>query len=83
MTTSTDAVLTPQPREGVRLRHPVFDMAPFSLPSSFWKPSYRRGSVWLEHLPFCFWTIEASRPASVVVTGEGFRILRCARRRSD
>lgn len=69
MRTSTNAVSArPTVKDG-RLHQPVFDMAPFSLPSSFWKPSHRRGSPWLEHLPFCSWAIEAGRPASVVVTG--------------
>ena len=69
MRTSTNAVLAPPTVERGRLHQPVFDMAPFSLPSSFWKPSHTRGSPWLEHLPFCSWAVEASRPASVVVTG--------------
>lgn len=58
-----------RPREGERVRNPVFDMAPFALPSAFWSPSYVRGSMWLEHLPFCFWAIEAARPATVVTVG--------------
>lgn len=56
-------------RNGARLLNPVFDMAPFALPSAFWSPSYTRGSLWLEHLPFCFWTVEAARPSMMVITG--------------
>ncbi|NLC60368.1 MAG: hypothetical protein GX761_03670 [Gammaproteobacteria bacterium] len=47
----------------------MFDMAPFALPSAFWNPSYTRGSLWLEHLPFCFWAVEAARPSTMVITG--------------
>lgn len=69
MIMARDTVSNLKRREGVRLSQPVFDMAPFALPSAFWNPSHIRGSLWLEHLPFCFWAIEAGRPASVVVTG--------------
>lgn len=69
MITASNAASSMPAREGTRIRNPVFDMAPFALPSAFWNPSYVRGSLWLEHLPFCFWAIEAARPVSVVTTG--------------
>lgn len=66
---ASDATSIPRSRTGARLQNPVFDMAPFALPSAFWSPSYTRGSLWLEHLPFCFWAVEAARPSTMVITG--------------
>lgn len=66
---ASDATSIPRSRTGARLQNPVFDMAPFALPSAFWNPSYTRGSLWLEHLPFCFWAVEAARPSTMVITG--------------
>lgn len=66
---ASDAAAISHSREGARLQNPVFDMAPFALPSAFWNPSYTRGSLWLEHLPFCFWAVEAARPSTMVITG--------------
>lgn len=69
MINSSDAALVTRASEAERVRNPVFDMAPFALPSAFWSPSYTRGTIWLEHLPFCFWAVEASRPGTVVTVG--------------
>lgn len=37
--------------------------------SMFWQPSYLERSVWLEHLPFLFWLVEAMQPRQVVTLG--------------
>lgn len=37
--------------------------------SMFWQPDYRKASLWLEHLPFLFWLVEALKPANSVGVG--------------
>ena len=37
--------------------------------SMFWQPDYREASLWLEHLPFLFWLVEALRPQQAVGLG--------------
>jgi Glycosyl transferase family 2 len=41
------------------------------LPSVFWLPGWNFSSVRAEHLPFCFWLVDAARPRLIVdlVTG--------------
>lgn len=41
----------------------------FAQSSMFWQPEYRHTSLWLEHLPFLFWLVEALKPANSVVAG--------------
>lgn len=65
-------VKTPQtlPR-GERRKHPVMDLQPFALPSSFWQADYIRDEAAAHQLPFVFWSAEALRPSSVVTLGTG------------
>jgi Methyltransferase domain len=42
------------------------------LPSALWQPRWLKPSAWVEHLPFAFWIMEASRPQRFVELGTHF-----------
>src|ERR1700736_2041178 len=46
--------------------HEAFE---FLSEASFWRPSRIKLSAWVEHIPFAFWIIEASRPGCFVELG--------------
>jgi hypothetical protein len=46
-------------------------IADFISPASFWAPTYRHYSAWLEHAPFAYWLMDAHRPAMLVELGVG------------
>jgi hypothetical protein len=48
------------------------DLLPCVTTASFWAPRHLIRSAWLEHAPFAFWLVQASRPRAIVELGTHF-----------